>query len=381
MSKRPAHVVNRHRRTPWILAAVGIMLAGAGTGGYVLYRADHEATVQPAAVAKPAPIVPLSIVSTTPAANASNVQAGSAITVQLSTALAPDSPMPTLSPGVPGAWAPLSPTELEFIAAGPFVPGVAETLTIPGGPQGMRSAQGQTLAQNATVPFTVEQGSTLRLQQLLAELGYLPVTFNPTTQPTSPIQELEPQQGSFAWRWPNQPTQLVSLWTPGTWNIITKSAVMAFEDQHGLKTDGQAGAAVWADLLQAAAAGQADPHAYPFVLVSESLPQTVTVYQNGALAYHTLANTGVAAAPTQQGTFTVYLRYLSTTMSGTNPDGTKYSDPNIPWVSYFNGSDALHGFDRSSYGWPQSVGCVEMPPANAQVVYPMTPIGTIVTVQ
>jgi len=83
MSKRPAHVVNRHRRTPWILAAVGIMLAGAGTGGYVLYRADHEATVQPAAVAKPAPIVPLSIVSTTPAANASNVQAGSAITVQL----------------------------------------------------------------------------------------------------------------------------------------------------------------------------------------------------------------------------------------------------------------------------------------------------------
>ena len=43
------------------------------------------------------------------------------------------------------------------------------------------------------------------------------------------------------------------------------------------------------------------------------------------------------------------------------------------WVSYFNGGDALHGFVRSSYGSPQSDGCVEMPVANAQVVYPLTP--------
>ena len=27
-------------------------------------------------------------------------------------------------------------------------------------------------------------------------------------------------------------------------------------------------------------------------------------------------------------------------MTGTNPNGTKYSDPDIPWVSYFNGGDA-----------------------------------------
>src|SRR5580658_148200 len=379
MSKRPAHVAKR-RRLPWILAAVGIVLAGGGAGGIVLYHADHEAPVVTAATKK-APVVPLSVVSTDPAANASNVQADSSIIVRLSAALATNSPLPTLSPGVPGAWAPISPTELEFIASGPFAPGSSETLTIPGGPQGMRSAQGQVLAQNATIPFTVEEGSTLRLQQLLAELGYLPVMFNPSTQPTSPTQELEPQQGSFTWRWPDQPASLTSLWTPGTWNIITKSAVMAFEDQHGLKTDGQPGPVVWTDLLQAAATGQADSHAYPYVVVSEDDPENVTVYQNGVAAYHTLANTGVAAAPTAQGTFTVYLRYVSTTMSGTNPDGTKYSDPDIPWVSYFNGSDALHGFVRGSYGWPQSVGCVEMPPANAAVVYPMTPIGTIVTVQ
>ena len=57
------------------------------------------------------------------------------------------------------------------------------------------------------------------------------------------------------------------------------------------------------------------------------------------------------------------------------------SDPGIPWVSYFNGGDALHGFVRASYGFPQSDGCVEMPIANAQTVFPLTPLGTLVTVQ
>ena len=67
-------------------------------------------------------------------------------------------------------------------------------------------------------------------------------------------------------------------------------------------------------------------------------------------------------------------------MTGTNPDGTKYHDPGIPWISYFNGGDALHGFIRASYGFPQSLGCVEMAPATAGRVYPYTPIGTIVNI-
>jgi lipoprotein-anchoring transpeptidase ErfK/SrfK len=35
---------------------------------------------------------------------------------------------------------------------------------------------------------------------------------------------------------------------------------------------------------------------------------------------------------------------------------------------------------RASYGTPQSDGCVEMPIANAAVVFPQTPLGTLVTV-
>jgi lipoprotein-anchoring transpeptidase ErfK/SrfK len=137
---------------------------------------------------------------------------------------------------------------------------------------------------------------------------------------------------------------------------------------------------VWEQLLTDAAAGTADASPYNYVYVSKTIPETVTVYSNGAPVYSTRANTGVAAAPTASGTFPVYQRYRVTTMTGTNPDGSKYSDPGIPWVSYFNGGDALHGFVRGSYGTPQSDGCVEMPPANAAVVYPLTPIGTLVTV-
>ena len=94
-------------------------------------------------------------------------------------------------------------------------PGSTETLTIPGGPAGLLGADGQRLAASTTVAFTVAPGSTLRLQQLLAQLGYLPVTFTPASQPTSPQQEADPQQGTFTWRWADQPASLTAQWTPG----------------------------------------------------------------------------------------------------------------------------------------------------------------------
>ena len=86
------------------------------------------------------------------------------------------------------------------------------------------------------------------------------------------------------------------------------------------------------------------------------------------------------AAPTAQGTFAVFEHALSVTMSGTNPDGSHYVDPGIPFVSYFNGGDALHYFARGGYGYQQSLGCVEMPYSEAESVYPYTPIGTLVQV-
>jgi lipoprotein-anchoring transpeptidase ErfK/SrfK len=357
----------------WVIAVAVVALAVAAAG-FALVPRPHS----PAAATTSAPPPVLSVLSTAP--TGANVDSGAVISVQFSTDLAPGSPLPTLSPSVAGQWAVLSPSLLQYEATAPLIPGTQETITVPGGAHGVVGSRGQHLDAPFTGSFTVAPGSTLRLQQMLAELGYLPLNFTAASPLTSPTQEGDPQVGTFTWRWANQPASLTSLWTPGTYDVITKGAVMNFESQHHLTVDGIAGPAVWGDVLTAVENGQGDALPYGYVYVSQNLPESATVYQNGAVVYQTVANTGVAGAPTGVGTFPVYARYTVTTMSGTNPDGSKYVDPGIRWVSYFHGGDALHGFPRASYGFPQSDGCVEMPIANAAVVFPLTPLGTLVTV-
>jgi peptidoglycan hydrolase-like protein with peptidoglycan-binding domain len=344
------------------------------TGGVLIARS--HATSASASPAAPPPA--LSVAATSP--TGTNVAAGSTISVQFSTDLAPGSPMPTLYPPIPGEWSILSPSLVQYQATGPLVPGATEFIHVPGGANGVVGSRGQHLAAAVTNSFTVAQGSTLRLQQLLAELGYLPLTFTAATPVTSPAQEGNDQVGTFSWRWMDQATALTTLWTPGVYNVITKGAVMNFESQHDLTTDGLAGPQVWSDLLDAVESGQGNALPYDYVLVNKNLPETATVFENGISVYSTLVNTGVASVATESGTWPVYSRFTVTTMKGTNPNGTKYSDPGIPWVSYFHGGDALHGFIRSSYGFPQSDGCVEMPIAHAAIVFPLTPLGTLVTV-
>jgi peptidoglycan hydrolase-like protein with peptidoglycan-binding domain len=370
------HVRTKSGARRWVIVAVCVAVLAIAAGGFVAVDRLHSNQAA-ATSASPPPALTISSVSPT----GTSVAAGSTITVQFSTDLAPNSPLPTLSPPVAGSWAVLSPSLLEYQATGPLVPGATETVTVPGGASGVIGSEGQRLAQSSTSQFTVAPGSILRLQQLLAELGYLPLTFTPASPLTSPTQEGNNQVGSFSWRWANQPLALETLWTPGVTNVITTGAVMNFENQNGLKTDGIAGPQVWTDLLADVQSGKGDANPWNYVLVSQSLPESSTVYSNGAVVYSTPANTGVAGAPTANGTFPVYARYTVTTMSGTNPDGSHYVDPGIQWVSYFNGGDALHGFVRASYGFPQSDGCVEMPVANAAVVFPLTPLGTLVTVQ
>ena len=367
----------RQRKSPrlWVVLTAGVAVLALAVGGVVVAQHTHN----PASATPTAPPPALKVVSTAP--TGSGVSAGSTIAVQFSADLAPGTPMPTLTPPVAGAWAVLSPSLLQYQATGPLVPGATETITVPGGSSGVLGSQGQHLASDVTANFTVAQGSTLRLQQLLAELGYLPLAFTPAAPVTSPAQEVDDQVGSFSWRWPNQAPQLTTLWTPGTNNVITEGAVMNFQSQNGLKTDGQAGPQVWSALLAAVQAGHGNANPYDWVLVSQSLPESATVYENGTAVYSSPVNTGVAGAPTDNGTWPVFARYTVTTMSGTNPDGSHYSDPGIPWVSYFHGGDALHGFVRPGYGYPQSDGCVEMPIGNAKVVFPLTPLGTLVTVQ
>ncbi|HET9689670.1 MAG TPA: L,D-transpeptidase family protein [Acidimicrobiales bacterium] len=367
------------------LAACGATKVGA-TGATSDHLADQRAIAPPPTAPPPA----LTLVAATPASGAALAAPTSPITLTLSAPLAADAPDPTLSPAVPGQWTRAGAT-LTFTPSGEYPPYVSLAVTLPAGERGT----GGALAYAAVkLTYTTPTPTARRVQQLLAELDYLPVAFTPagaaaplvaaaptTPASTPPAVSVADQAGAFSWRFPGTPATLAASWHEGSVNVVSQGAIMAFEADHHLTIDGLAGPSVWGALVAAVQAGQVDPRPYDYISVSQARPETLTVWQNGANVYSSPANTGVPGATTEPGTFPVYERFTVTTMSGRNPDGTTYHDPGIPWVAYFNGGDAIHGFVRPGYGYPQSDGCVELPPANAQTVYPMDFYGTLVTVQ
>jgi L,D-transpeptidase catalytic domain/Putative peptidoglycan binding domain len=289
---------------------------------------------------------------------------------------------PSISPAGSGAWHSVDSHTIVYRPYG-YGYGLAApvTLTLP---HNVRAVGGGVLGAPNVASWRVPPGSMLRVQQILAQLRYMPLDFTPARRvPASPAAQeraaIDPPAGGFAWRYGNTPGALRALWSAGHENVITKGALMAFENDHGLTADGIAGPAVWRALLRAAVAKERSSFGYTFVTVSESAQQ-LELWHDGSTRITTPVNTGIASAPTALGTFPVYEHIASGTMSGTNPDGSHYSDPGVPWISYFNGGDALHGFERAQYGMPQSLGCVEMPPSTAGAVWPFTPIGTLVHV-
>jgi hypothetical protein len=325
--------------------------------------------------------LPLSQLAASPATG-SRLAPGSELTLTFSSPVtkALGSRLPRIAPATPGHWTQVDANTLAF-RPGPlgFPLGTTLHVTLP------RAALVGGQARRA-LSWRVPEGSQLRLQQLLATLGYLPLRWHGTdpAKPT-PASELaaavSPPTGAFTWRYPNIPDSLRSLWQPGQPNEVVRGAVMMFEDEHGLATDGIAGPDVWRAILRDELAGKRHTAGYSYVFVHENLPQSLSLWHAGRVILTSPGNTGIASAPTAQGTWPVFEHIPVGTMSGTNPDGSHYNDPGIKWISYFHGGDALHEFPRASFGTPQSLGCVELPEAAAAEVWPYTPIGTLVTIE
>jgi lipoprotein-anchoring transpeptidase ErfK/SrfK len=387
----------RHRGiTATAGAAALVVIAGGTFAAITQQRLNHEAIAsvsndRPIAHAKPAPPPgPLRVVSVSPG-ESRHVNGGAPIKVTFSSALSPASPLPSLSPKVAGSWQ-VSGGTATFTPSVGYQPGTTVTLKIPGGQSGIVGAakSAGTLAAGETVRFTTGAFSAVRLQQLLTELGYLPLTWTPADSTTAPVPDgdanaqlsaaYDPPAGSFAFKG-GYPAQLTSQWRAGKDNMLDAGAIRAFENNQGLTMDGVAGGAVWADLFKAVAKHQANPNGYSYALATQgSSNESLQVWHDGKRILNTPANTGIPASPTADGTFPVYERLQFQIMQGTNPDGSKYADP-VSWISYFDGGDAVHGFYRYSYGWYQSLGCVELPPTTAQYIWPYLTYGTLVTVR
>ncbi len=239
------------------------------------------------------------------------------------------------------------------------------------------------------VRFRTATYSTARLDELLAQLGYLPLTWTPSAGQTVPADNdaagqlaaaYNAPQGQFTWK-SGYPSELRRFWRDGTTDgLILQGAVMAFEQQHGLKVDNIAGPRVWDALLAAVAAHNVNKNGYTYAIAGEGNPETLTIWHNGQQVLQTDANTGIPASPTTIGTSPVYLKHYYQDMKGTNPNGTPYSSP-VYYISYFRGNLAVHWYPRASYGFPQSLGCVELPGSVAKTAWQYLSYGTLVTVQ
>ncbi len=394
----PSHVVHLHRA-----ATVVDLQVPAAIGGSLRLQADPRTWEQPSA--QPSTVTWFaSSVSGEPSAVASPAPGSATASSNGPITLTFDRPIskvlgsnrPTLSPSVQGAWSQPSPDQLVFTPNGfGFGPGTSVTVGFDRPVAVATAAKATTSAAASTYSFQVAPGSLLRMEQILAQLHYLPLRFTPTpgtAVPTTFAQEVatmsQPLPGTFSWRWSSTPATLQAQWTPGSPNVLVKGALMAFESSQptydGYTLDSEtvtqmATASTWDALAKAAASKQLDPSPYSYVYVTKALPETLTLWENGANVLTALANTGIPQDPTTDGTFPIYVRFTVNYMNGTNPNGTTYHDL-VYWINYFNGGDAVHGFVRASYGFPQSLGCVELPIATAQVAFSDLAIGDLVTV-
>jgi len=371
-----------------------------GGGVYVYMQKSGPARAAadgPAKTQSPVPKGPEHVVAITPAEGTTSVNGAADITVEFSAPLSSTSPMPTLKPAIDGTWQRQDDSAV-FVPARGFKPRTKVTVQVPAGSTGVTSAGGGRLAAPVTATFRTGKYSGVRLEQLLAQLGYLPLTWAPLTGSAPPLDDAHaqvsaaysPPAGTYTWQ-PGYPAALKHLWRPAKPSQVLQGAVMAFQADHGLMSDmiyenqqgltlgGSIGRRLWKAVFRAVARDDTNQHGYTYALASQHSPETLTVWHNGVKIFRHLANTGIPARPTAVRTDPVYLRYRSQIMKGTNPDGTKYADP-VAWVAYFHAGEAVHYFPRYSYGSQQSLGCVELPWSEAKRLWPYLTFGTLVTV-
>ncbi|HVW89471.1 MAG TPA: hypothetical protein VHC01_08380, partial [Gaiellaceae bacterium] len=138
---------------------------------------------------------------------------------------------PTLVPHVAGRWATVDTHTIVFHPSGagaPFDSTVSvrfpASLLVAG-------ATGAAAHSAKSLKLDVAPASFLRLQQLLAQEGYLPLVWNadgadvPQTMRAELASAVDPPQGRFLWRYPNTPTELKSMWSVGQPNEIVRGAV------------------------------------------------------------------------------------------------------------------------------------------------------------
>jgi peptidoglycan hydrolase-like protein with peptidoglycan-binding domain len=376
-----------------LLAAAAAVLVASATGGLGTRSADAATTAgapsaAPAAATQPDAPAIVTVAARRHLARTKLTHLPTAVTVamrgvavRLNGKPAASTARPTLSPATAGTWTDVGNYEF-FRPASTLEPCASYTMRIPAGTLAQRH---RALGKSRTITFGVACPGTMAVQEALARLGYLPYTLHGFVgaSDTGPITRT--QAAHNAYQLPHGILRANVAGAPpltmGTLDPTTTGAIEVFEGNHNLPVSTTITRQFWTELLADETLAKRDPQPYTWVTVTETLPETLDVHENSRIALSTPTNTGVPGAATQQGIFPIYVRYVSTTMIGNNVDGSHYVDPGVPWVNYFNGGDAVHGYPRPGYGYPQSNGCVELPIPTAETVYGMLQVGDLVIVE
>jgi hypothetical protein len=361
-----------------LMAAVVVAAAAAGAALARHHSAGNLLGSALAGASTPAPLTPTRLEGMPPRSIANGTDT---LSVTLSAPPAKSSPRPTLLPAAPGRWSTVGDSEI-FTPAATLEPCTTYKLTV----WEHTFATGHaSLERRHIQPLHVACPSIAALQEALARQGYIGAALRPRYAVHIPTgrETLREAAGHafrpFHGRLAPQPADAPPV-EMGRLDETTRGALEVFQADHNLEPTGEPNARTWQLLLIVESLDHRSPRPYTWVSVTESLPETLEVHEGSHVAISSPTNTGVAGAETAQGIFPIYARYVSTTMTGPDPDGVHYVAPDVPWVNYFNGGDAVHGYPRESYGFPQSNGCVELPIETAAAVYPKLQIGDIVWV-
>lgn len=105
-------------------------------------------------------------------------------------------------------------------------------------------------------------------------------------------------------------------------------------------------------------------------------------YEKTQLVRTFLISAGAPETPTVEGTFAINSKLVSQDMAGPNADGSRFFQPDVPYVNYFYADYAIHGVYWRPDSYLGSInashGCVGMNVSESAWLFNWAPIGTTV---
>ncbi len=120
-------------------------------------------------------------------------------------------------------------------------------------------------------------------------------------------------------------------------------------------------------------------------IIIDRKKEMLYAYDGDTLFMQQAISVGLELTPTPRGTFSIYRKLPDSYMQGPVPGvSDQYYDlPGVPWDLYFTkDGGAIHGaYWHNHFGQPWSHGCVNLPPAAAELLYEWADLGMPVIVR